>query len=209
MDAEKLKKILAQHKAWLNGNTTAKCASLARENLRGANLRGVNLRGAYLRGANLRSAYLRVADLCGADLCAADLRGADLRHADLSMVDLHSADLRGANLFAADLCWVDLCGADLRGTNLDCSAWPLWCGSLSTRIDKRIASQLLYHALRAMQSCADDPDVAAVLANGANLRLANQFHRVDEYGEIKRLQGMNLLKKDKEEVPHELDGKDM
>lgn len=65
---------------------------------------------------------------------------------------------------------------------MDYSCWPLWCGSLTPKIDKRIAAQLLYHALRAMQSCADDPDVAAVLASPACVALANQFHRANECG---------------------------
>ena len=92
--------------------------------------------------------------------------------------------MRGANLTFANLLNVDLHCADLRGVKLDYSSWPLWCRSLALRIDKRIAAQLLYHALCAMQSCADDPDVAAVLASEACLRLANQFHRTDECGRI-------------------------
>lgn len=40
------------------------------------------------------------------------------------------------------------------------------------------------YALRAMQSCANDADVAAVLSSKPCLRLANQFHRVKECGRI-------------------------
>ena len=94
--------------------------------------------------------------------------------ADGIRADLRNADLRNANL----------CDADLRGADLDHSAWSLGCGSLDIKVDKRIAAQLLYHALRAMMSCADEPDVAAVLSSEACLRLANQFHRVDECGEV-------------------------
>ena len=52
----------------------------------------------------------------------ADFRGADLRH----------ANLRGA----------DLTGADFRGANIDFSCWPLWCGSLDVKVDRRIFCQL-------------------------------------------------------------------
>ena len=42
----------------------------------------------------------------------------------------------------------------------------------------------MYHAMRAMQSVKGDADVAAVLANPDNLRLANRFHRVYECGRL-------------------------
>lgn len=107
---------------------------------------------------------------------------ADLRHADLRWADLCRTDLRGA-----DLCDADLRGADLRGADLDYSAWPLWCGSLEAKIDKRLACQLLYHTLRAMQS-VDDPEVRAVLNNPDNINLANQFHHADKCGKLKAIQ---------------------
>ena len=109
-----------------------------------------------------------------ADLSGADLNGADLRRANLSRADLRRADLNGA----------DIREADLRGADIDYACWPLWCGSLDVKIDARIAAQLLYHAMRAMQSCSDDPDVAKVLASPDNIRLANRFHRVNECGRI-------------------------
>ncbi len=109
-----------------------------------------NLRGADLRGANLRGAGLRGADLRGADLRGADLRGANLR------------------------------GADLRGADLDYSCYPLWCGSLHFKADKRLACQLAYH-LCSMQ--CDDADY--IKMRNSILGFANQFHRVDECGELK------------------------
>ena len=139
-------------------------ADLSRANLRGANLRGANLRGADLRGANLRGANLRDADLSDADLSRADLRGANLRGADLSR-----ANLRGANLR----------GADLSRANLDYSCYPLWCGSLHLKADKRLACQLAYH-LCSMQ--CDDADY--IKMRNSILGFANQFHRVDECGEL-------------------------
>ena len=123
-----------------------------------------------LRGADLRGANLRGADLSDADLSDADLRGADLRGADLS-----DADLRGADLSDADLR-----GADLRGADLDYSCYPLWCGSLHLKADKRLACQLAYH-LCSMQ--CDDADY--IKMRNSILGFANQFHRADECGELK------------------------
>lgn len=124
------------------------------------------------------------ADLYYADLSYANLRGADLSGADLSRADLRGANLRGANLRGADLR-----RADLRGANLDFSCWPLWCGSLDTKIDTRVATQLLYHLMRA---CTVSPDVSdafkAALFTDALISEANNFHRVNECG---RINGLN------------------
>ena len=122
-------------------------------------LRGADLRGADLRGANLSNANLRGADLSNANLRGADLRGADLRGADLGGANLRSADLRGADL--------------------DYSCYPLWCGSLHLKADKRLACQLAYH-LCSMQ--CDDADY--IKMRNSILGFANQFHRVDECGEL-------------------------
>ena len=81
------------------------------------------------------------------------------------------ADLRGA----------DLRGADLRGADLDYSVWPLWCGGLHVKTDKRIMAQLAYHFCA--QDC-DNPEY--IKARNAILWFANQFHRADECGELER-----------------------
>ena len=164
--------------------------NLSNANLRGANLRGANLRGADLRDADLSNANLSNANLWGANLRGADLRDADLRDADLSNANLRGADLRGANLRGADLSNANLRGADLRGANLrgadlrdadlDYSCCPLWCGSLHFKADKRLACQLAYH-LCSMQ--CDDADY--IKMRNSILGFANQFHRVDECGELK------------------------
>ena len=146
-------------------------------------LRGADLRGAALLGAALSGADLRGADLSGADLSGADLSGADLRGAALRMADLRGADLRMADLSGADLSGADLSGADLRGADVDFSCWPLFCGSLNVKIDKRIFCQLLYHTLRAGKS-VDDPEVKKLFEIPEIVNLANQFHRVDECGKI-------------------------
>ena len=93
-----------------------------------------------------------------------DLRYANLRGADLRGADLRCANLHGANLYDANLC----------GANIDFSCWPLCCGSLGVRVDKKIAVQLMYHA------CAlncDDSEYLAV--RNACLDFANQMHSDD------------------------------
>ena len=95
------------------------------------------------------------------------------------------ANLRGANPRGADLDDVDLRGADL-----DYASWPLWCGSLRARIDDRQAKQLLYHVLSAVSysdNCSDD--LKAALLTETNIAIANQFHHVDECGELKIYEG--------------------
>ena len=104
--------------------------------------------------AYLRGAYLWGADLRGADLGEADLRGADLRR------------------------------ADLRRADLDYSCWPLWCGSLDVKMDRRIAAQLCYHFCRL--DC-DDPEY--LVARNAVIDFANTFHRVEECGRLEAAGG--------------------
>lgn len=82
------------------------------------------------------------------------------------------ADLQNANLQDANLQ-----DASLRYANLDYSCWPLWCGSLDVKVDRRIAAQLAYHFCRL--DC-DDPDY--IEARNAIVNFANEFHRVEECG---------------------------
>ena len=108
-----------------------------------------------------------------------DLRWADLRWANLSGADLRWANLSGADLSGANLRW-----ADLRWADLDYSCWTLSCETLTTKIDKRLFCQLLYHTLRAGQS-VDDTEIKKLFAIPEVVALANQFHRVEECGKIK------------------------
>ena len=114
-------------------------------------------------------------DGCKKAILDYDLRGADLSNANLRGANLSNADLRGADLSNANLR-----GADLRGADLDYSCYPLWCGSLHFKADKRLACQLAYH-LCSMQ--CDDADY--IKMRNSILGFANQFHRVDECGELK------------------------
>ena len=135
-------------------------------------------RGEDLKYANLSGANLEGAKLSGANLLYADLSYADLSYAKLSYANLSGAKLEGAKLSYANLSYADL----------DYSSWPLWCGSLSVKIDKRIFCQLLYHTLRAGQS-VEDEEVQALLNNPDVLKLANQFHRAEECGKLEPRQG--------------------
>ena len=163
------------------------------EDLEGANLSYAklsyaNLSYANLSYANLSYANLSYADLSGAKLEGAKLSGAKLSGAKLEGAKLEGADLSGADLSGAKLSGADLSGAKLSGADLDYSSWPLWCGSLNAKIDKRIFCQLLYHTLRAGKS-VEDEEVQALLNNPDVLKLANQFHRVEECGKLEPRQG--------------------
>ena len=189
MTQNELDKILQSHQKWLAGEDGGSRADLQDANLQVADLQDANLQVADLRGANLQVADLQDANLRGADLRAANLRGADLQAANLQVADLQSANLRGANLRGADLQGADLQsanlqganlrGADLRAANIDYSCWPLWCGSLDVKVDRRIFCQLAYHLCRVIVD--DDDCKEAQLMLG---RLANEFHRADECGRV-------------------------
>ncbi len=117
---EELKKILADHKLWLETDgKEGKKADLAETDLQRANFRGAKLQGADLQGADLREADLR-----GANLGGANLQGADLRRANFQDASLDNAILRDANLQDADLTKVkgllagQLAGANVSGAKL-------------------------------------------------------------------------------------------
>ena len=87
------------------------------------------------------------------------------------------ANLRDADLRGADLQDAALRGANLRDADLDYSCWPLWCGSLDVKVDRRIAAQLAYHFC-----CLDCDDPDYIAARNALIHFANEFHRVEECG---------------------------
>lgn len=80
--------------------------------------------------------------------------------------------MRGANLSGADLKQ-----ADLQGVNIDFSCWPLWCGSMNVRVDKRIAQQLAAHFC--VLDC-DDEDY--IRARDAIMDFAKGSHRASDLG---------------------------
>ena len=118
-------------------------------------------------------------DGCKKAILDYDLRGADLSHTDLSYTDLSYTDLSHTDLNGAVLNGAVLKGADLRGADLDYSCYPLSCGSLHLKADKRLACQLAYY-LCSLQ--CDDADY--IKMRNSILDFANQFHRVNECGEL-------------------------
>ena len=108
-----IKKILIEHKKWIDDPNTGLRADLRRANLQGANLQGADLWGANLQGADLRDADLRDADLQAANLRRADLRDADL---DFSCLPLWcgskgmKVDERIAAQLALHFIWLDCDG---------------------------------------------------------------------------------------------------
>ena len=116
MEASVLKKILDQHKIWIESNgVQGKCADLENAYLCGANLINADLEGAILCIANLQGANLNGAKLTGANLYGASLRGANLTGANLIGADLEDANLEDANLGYANLIGADLEDANLEG----------------------------------------------------------------------------------------------
>lgn len=141
---------------------------------------------AYLvNNKDLSYAFLSYEDLRYTNLSGANLMGADLSHTDLNYTNLNGANLKCADLKCADLKCANLNCTNLKGVNLDYSCFPLGCGSLDIKIDKRIACQMLYHTLRAMQS-VDDKEIKELLNDDKVLALANKFHRVEECGKLQK-----------------------
>ena len=88
----------------------------------------------------------------------------------------------------------DLSGADLSGADLDYSCLPLWCGSLKTNMDDRQVKQLLYHVLSIVNHSNNVSDILKEqLLTKQNIEIANDFHRVNESGEL------NVYAKESEE----------
>ena len=89
----------------------------------------------------------------------------------------HEAWLKGQGGAKADLSYANLLYADLSSADLDFSAFPLWCGGLNAKIDKKIAIQLLYHALS--QDCYDK-EYQTIRKDKKIIKFLKQFHRIDE-----------------------------
>ena len=113
MNKDKLIKVLADHKLWLDMKLNGKRADLRSVDLQGIDLRYANLKSADMSRAKLKFVNLKGANLIGADLDDAELFGALLLHANLIEANLIDAQLNGANLTRASLE-----GADLRSANL-------------------------------------------------------------------------------------------
>lgn len=107
------------------------------------------------------------------------------KRAVLSYESLVGKKLCGADLRHIDFCNTDLRHADFRGANIDYSAFPIWCGGLDVHIDDQIAIQLLYHLVRnVLFSQNTSEELKRLLSQKEIVKVANQFHRVDECGRI-------------------------
>ena len=84
-----------------------------------------------------------------------------------------------------DLRYASLSGADLRDANLDYSCLPLWCGSLGANFDDRQLVQIAYHLVRAGVSSNNASDETKKELSKL-IDFANQFHKVEECGRIKK-----------------------
>lgn len=168
MNQDELQKVLDDHILWLEDIKKGKRADLSGVNLSGANLHEANLFESNLFCANLHGSNLSYADLRESDLHESNLSGANLKKTNLSGVNFSGASLFESNLSWSNLRSANLRGADLRGADIDFSCWPLWCGSLNVKLDKRLKRQLLYHVL----------SVAPEYRSAELLEEANQFHRV-------------------------------
>ena len=90
---------------------------------------------------------------------------------------MSDANLRSANLS----------DANLSDANLDFSAFPLWCGGLDVHIDDKQATQLLYHLVRNVKYSKNTSSEMKKLCKLKTIvKKANEFHRVDECGEIEK-----------------------
>lgn len=87
MEKEDIKKVLAEHSAWLQDKSTG-----IKTNLWGADLRYANLGNADFGNADLRYANFRNSNLWGANLRYTNLRYTNLRGANFRNVDLRWAD---------------------------------------------------------------------------------------------------------------------
>lgn len=111
---EELKKILNEHKLWLESNgKKGKQADLSH-----VNLSHVDLSHADLSYIDLSNANLSNMDLTNANLFYANLSDANLSYVDLSNANLSNVNLSHAGLFYTDLSNTDLSGVDLSNTNL-------------------------------------------------------------------------------------------
>ncbi len=85
---EELKKVLDDHKLWIDNHSEGKRADLAYTDLSGMDLRGVDLFAADLFRASLENTDLRGAYMAGCTLEGANLKGANLISTDLEAANL-------------------------------------------------------------------------------------------------------------------------
>lgn len=130
MDQQKLRRVLDEHKLWLESSgSRGQAANLKGADLSGVNFREHDLRKANLKGVKLCDSNLNNANIQGSNLAKADLSGAQFQGADLQNVNLWETKLTGTVLASADLSGANLGFAELRGADLEEAI--LWGANLS------------------------------------------------------------------------------
>lgn len=123
MNHSKLKKILDQHRLWVESSkrqgerADLRGADLYNTDFQNLNLNDVNFVGADLRSANFGNTSLSGANFGSANLCSANLYNADLTRANFYNANLQDTDLINANLQGANLRGANFQGANLTGAN--------------------------------------------------------------------------------------------
>ncbi|MFW9899773.1 MAG: pentapeptide repeat-containing protein, partial [Candidatus Thorarchaeota archaeon] len=79
------------------------------------------------------------------------------------------ANMQEANMQGANMRW-----ANIQGANIDFSSWPLWCGSLKMKTDKKQRKQIGYHFADTLDD--NDPEEKAI--KEILKSYVNTFHRV-------------------------------
>ena len=187
MTKDELKKILDEHKLWIdtNGNEGEKAdlrsADLRSADLSYANLRYADLSGSDLSGSDLSDADLRSADLSGSDLSDADLSDANLSYANLRSANLSSANLRYADLSSSNLSSANLSDADLSGSDFDFSCgFSLSCKGSRFTASVKLAYQYLAHLCTIKPTEGEEEELQAI--KDAILPFAKKSHRAKDLG---------------------------
>lgn len=195
MEQEQFDKIIRKHKKWLDsGRKKGKRAIFSGENLAGRSFVGMDLSYATfdsvdLTGCDFSDTNLLHVDFDNAIVSDVDFTRAKLhcarfvgtialrtnfRQVECDHTTFEGANLTGANFCSASMKHVNLSEAVVYGTNIDFSSWPMWCGGVSVKIDRRLAAQFAYHFCSMI--CEDEEFIAA---RKALLPLARRFHRHD------------------------------
>ena len=185
--------------------TTKLFDTLVERDLKGADFRGEDLSGVNFAGSDCTGASFSDANCTGANFYEANCTGASFRDANCTDANFHKANCTRANFHGANCTdasfieanctgasfretnctWADFKNTILIGTDFDYSSWPLWCGSLHVKADKYLACQILYHALSVIQGCEDE-EAQSILQIDQVVKFANQCHRANECGIIKK-----------------------
>lgn len=184
MRKEDIEAAIWNHQKWLKGDGGA-CANFARQSLRGEKFVGCDLRKANFKGAKLQNADFTYAKLDGADFRCVMAYGAKFKNASLNFASMKEADLVNVDFAMASLVMTDFSEANLKDASFDFSAFPLWCGSLSAKLDDAQIKQLIYHVVKAGLHSENVSDKLK-----ENLKkwidVANLAHCVGEGGKIRK-----------------------